>query len=205
MRQGPFDSRTTLVALPPLFTGLPGSRRLQRFKVLLRREMKTAPGVRGPGAEGPGVTGPAVLEAEADQGIRLALPIAILPPHGRDLALGTARLPLLPIDRELLESVRPVGMGLPALDRPRGAAPRDTVLVPARGEQCRADIGAINELLQWRQVFLAEGLVDGFGALGLIDCPVVVCTCVSRWGAVGSHVSLTCTMYPVHCVSHFCR
>jgi len=29
----------------------------------------------------------------------------------------------------------------------------------------------------------------------------VVCTCVSRCGVVGSHVSLTWTMYPVHCVS----
>ena len=42
------------------------------------------------------------------------------------------------------------------------------------------------------------------GALGLIP-EVVVCTCVSRWGAVGSHVSLTCTMYRPSSVSHFWR
>src|SRR4029450_11605993 len=132
--------------------------------------METTPGVRGPGAEGPGVTGPAVLKAEAHERIWFALPIAILPPHGRALALGTACLPLLPIDRELGAIVRPVGMGLPAWDRPRGAAERDAVVVPAGGEQGRADIGAIDEMLPWRQVFLAEGLVDGFGALGLIDC-----------------------------------
>jgi hypothetical protein len=134
LRQGAFDSRTTLVALTPLLTGIPGSGLLERFKMLLRREMEAAPGVRGPGAEGPRVTGPAVLEAEADQGIRLALPIDILPPHGRDLALGTARLPLLPVHRKLGEIVGPVGMGLPPLARPRGAAQRDTVIVPASGE-----------------------------------------------------------------------
>ena len=82
MRERPFDSCTTSVVLPPLLTGIPSSRRLQRFEALLRREMEAAPGVRGPGAEGPGGTGPAVLAAEADQGIRLALPSDILAPHG---------------------------------------------------------------------------------------------------------------------------
>src|SRR5215475_5996942 len=106
----------------------------QRFKVLLRREMETAPGVCGPGAARPGLTGPAVLKAEAHERIRLALPIDILPPDSRNLALGTTRLLLLPIDRELGEIVGPFGMGLPALDRPRGAAERDAVVVPARGE-----------------------------------------------------------------------
>src|SRR6476619_3027707 len=132
--------------------------------------METTPSVRGPGAEGPGVTGTAVLKAEAHERIRFALTIDILPPHGRDLALGTARLPLLPIDRELGEIVGPVSMGLPALDRPRGAAERDAVVVLAGGEQGRAAIGAIDEMLPWCQVFLAQSLVDRFGALGLIDC-----------------------------------
>src|SRR5216683_2436862 len=170
LRQGPFDPRTALVALLPLLTGIPGSSRLQRFKMLLRREMKTAPSVLGPGAEGPGLAGTAVLEAKADQGIGLALPIDVLPPHGRDVALRTVGLPLLPIDRELREIVGPVGMSLPALDRPRGAAERDAVVVPAGGEQGRADIGAIDEMLPWCQVFLAQSLVDGCGALGFIDC-----------------------------------
>jgi hypothetical protein len=77
----PFDHRATLRALLPVFTGIPDPGRLDRFK-LLRRQMEVAPGVLGIGAEGPSATGSAVLEAEADQGIRLALPIAILPPHG---------------------------------------------------------------------------------------------------------------------------
>ena len=82
------------------------------------------------------------------------------------LPCGTARLPLLPIDRELGEIVGPVGMGLPALDRPRGAAQRDPVLVPAGDEQGRADIGAIDEMLPRRQVFRAQGLVDGCRCTG---------------------------------------
>src|SRR4029453_19533251 len=97
--------------------------------------METTPGVRGPGAEGPGVTGPAVLKAEAHERIWFAPPIAILPPHGRALALGTACLPLLPIDRELGEIVSPVGMGLPALDRPRGPGGGEPVAPPAGGGQ----------------------------------------------------------------------
>ena len=100
----------------------------------------------------------------------LALAINVLPPDGRDLALRTAGLPLLPIDRELGEIVGPVGLGLPALDRPRGAAERDAVVVPAGGEQGCADIGAIDEMLPWCQVFRAQSLVDGVGTLGLIDC-----------------------------------
>src|SRR5262249_7718376 len=132
--RAPCDPRRAWVAVPPLRTGIPGSSRLQRFKMLLRREMETAPRVRGPGAEGPGGTGPAVLEAETDQGIRLALPIDILPPHGRDLTLRAPCLLLLPIARALLEVVPPVSMGLPALNRPRGAAERDAVVVPAGGE-----------------------------------------------------------------------
>src|SRR5262245_53111839 len=132
--------------------------------------METTPRVRSPGAEGPGVTGKAVLKAEAHERIRFALTIDILPPHGRALALGTARLPLLPVHRELGEIVGPVGLGLPALDRPRGAAERDAVVVPAGSEQCRADRGTIDEMLPWCQVFRAQGLVDGFGTLGLIDC-----------------------------------
>src|SRR4029434_3757647 len=115
--------------------------------------METAPGVRGPGAEGPGVTGTAVLKAEAHERIRFALTIDILPPHGRDLALGTARLPLLPIDRELGEIVGPVSMGLPALDRPRGAAQGDPVRLLAGDELVRTDIRPIDEMLPRRQVF----------------------------------------------------
>ena len=117
----------------PLLTGIPGSRRLQRFKALLRREMEAAPRLLGPRAQRPGLTGAAILEAEPDDGIRLALAINVLPPDGRDLALRTAGLPLLPIDRELGEIVGPVGLGLPALDRPRGAAERDAVVVLAGG------------------------------------------------------------------------
>src|SRR6476619_7388996 len=132
--------------------------------------METTPSVRGPGAEGPGVTGTAVLKAEAHERIRFALTIDILPPHGRDLALGTTRLLLLPIDRELGEIVGPVGMGLPALDRPRGAAERDAVVVPAGGEQGRADIGTIDEMFLRGQVFLTQSLVDGSRALGFVDC-----------------------------------
>ena len=107
----------------------------------LRREMQAASRVRRPGAERPRGTGPAVLEAEAHERIRFALPIAILAPHGRDLALGAPGLALLPIDRELGEIVGPVGLGLPALDRPCRAAERDAVVISAGGEQGRADRG----------------------------------------------------------------
>ena len=127
------------------------------------------PGVRGPGAEGPGVTGPAVLRLKWTRVYGLALPIAIAPPpRSRPCLWGHARRPNRPA--ELLEIGRPRRYGLASLGPAAWAAPRDTVLVPARGEQCRADIGAIDEMLQWRHVFLAESLVDGFGALGLIDC-----------------------------------
>jgi hypothetical protein len=143
LRQGAFDARTALVALPPLLTGVPGTGLLQRFKVLLRREMEAAPRLRSPGAERPRVAGPAVLEAEAHERIRFALPIDILPPDGRDLTLRAPGLLLLPIDRELGEIVGPLGMGLPPLDRPRGAAQGDPVLLLAGDEPVRADRGAM--------------------------------------------------------------
>ena len=137
------------VAAPPP-TGIPGSRRLQRFQSApATGDGKAAPRLLGPRAQQPGLTGAAILEAEPDDGMRLALAINVLPPDGRDLALRTAGLPLLPIDHELGEIVGPVGLGLPALDRPRGAAERDAVVVPAGGEQGCADIGAIDEMLPW--------------------------------------------------------
>ena len=115
---------------------------------------------------GLGWRGAAILEAEPDdENTGPALAINVLPPDGRDLALRTAGLPLLPIDRELGEIVGPVGLGLPALDRPRGAAERDAVVVPAGGEQGCADISAIDEMLPWCQVFGAQSLVDGVGTL----------------------------------------
>jgi hypothetical protein len=169
LRQGAFDARTALVALQPLLTGIPGTGLLQRFKVLPRREMETAPRLCSPGAERPRVARPAVLEAEAHERRRLALPIDILPPDGRDLALRAPGLLLLPIDRELGEIVGPFGMGLPPLDRPHGATQGDPVLLLAGNEHVRTDLSAIDEMLVWRQVFRAEGLVNGCRALGLID------------------------------------
>ena len=45
------------------------------------------------------------------------------------------------------------------------------------------------------------------GSVHCASCTVagVVCTCVSRCGVAGSHVSLTCTMDPVYCVSRVWR
>ena len=48
-----------------------------------------------------------------------------------------------------------------------GRGARDAVVVPAGGEQGCADIGAIDEMLPWCQVFRAQSLVDGVGTLGL--------------------------------------
>jgi hypothetical protein len=133
---------------------------------VLRREMQGAPRLLGPRAQRPSRTGAAILEAEADNGIRLALTIDILPPDGRDLALRAPGLPLLPVHRELGEIVSPVGLGLPPLDGSRGAAQGDPVLVPTGDEHVRAERGTIDKMLPRRQVFRAQGLVDGGCALG---------------------------------------
>jgi hypothetical protein len=58
---------------------------------------------------------------------------------------------------------------LPPLDGPRGATQGDPVLVLAGDESVRADIGTIDKMLPRRQVFRAEGLMDGGRALGFID------------------------------------
>ena len=170
MRERPFDPGATLIALPSLLTRIPSPGRLDRFKALLRRQMQAAPGLRGPEAQRPGGTGTAVLEAEAHNGRGLALAIAILPPHGRDLALGAVRLPLLPIHRELVQSVGPLSMSLPPLARPCGAAPRAAVVVAAGDEHVRAHIGGINEMFLRREIFLLQGRMDRCGALGRMDC-----------------------------------
>ena len=96
LRERPCAPGATLIALPPLLTGLPGPGRLECFPVLLRRQREAAPGLRGPEAQRPGGTGSTVLETEAAKGRRLALALARLPPPRRDRALGTVRLLLLP-------------------------------------------------------------------------------------------------------------
>src|SRR5262245_10763361 len=108
--------------------------------------MQAAPRLLGSRAQRPGLTGATILEAEAHDGIQLALAINILPPDGRDLALRAPGLPLLPINRELGEIVGPVSMGLPPLDRPRGATQGDPVLFLAGDEHVCADISAIDEM-----------------------------------------------------------
>src|SRR5262245_50746946 len=100
--------------------------------------MQATPRLLRPRTQRPGRTGATVLEAEADDGIGLARAIDILPPDGRDLALRASSLLLRPIHRELGEIVGPVGMGLPPLDRPRGAAQGDTVLLLASDEHVGA-------------------------------------------------------------------
>src|SRR5262245_44457158 len=108
--------------------------------------MQAAPRFLSARAQRPGLTGAAVSDAAAQDGIRLALAIDMLPPDGRDLALRAPGLPLRPIHRERGEIVGPVGMGLPPLDRPRGASQGDPVLLLAGDEHVRADIRAINEM-----------------------------------------------------------
>ena len=44
------------------------------------------------------------------------------------------------------------------------------MIVPAGDEHVRADIGAIDEMLLWCQVFRVQSLMDRLGALGFIDC-----------------------------------
>jgi hypothetical protein len=131
--------------------------------------MQAAPRLLRPRAPRPGRTGAAILEAEAHDGIRLALALNVLPPDSRDLALRTAGLPRRPIDRELGESIGPIGLRLPPLDRPRGAAQGEPVRIPAGDEHGRAERGAIDDMRPRRQVLRAEGRMDGGRALGLID------------------------------------
>jgi len=120
-----------------------------------RREMPAASRVRRPGAERPRGTGPAGLEAEAHERIRFALPIALLAPPGRDLALRAPGLALRPRDRALGAIVGPGGLGVPALARPWRAAQREAVVIAAGGEQGRTDRGAIDEMCLRGQVFRA--------------------------------------------------
>jgi hypothetical protein len=79
------------------------------------------------------------------------------------------------------------------------------MIVPAGDGHVRADRGAIDEMLVWCQVVRVQSLGERLGALGFMTAAVVVWTGVSRWGAVGSQVSLTCTLDPVHGVSHVWR
>ena len=72
-------------------------------------------------------------------------------------------------------------------------------------EQLGTNIGRIDQVL-----LRGHPLVDEACSMGSVHSASwtvagVVYTCVSRWGAVGSHVSLMCTIYPVHCVSRLCR
>src|ERR687885_225152 len=77
LRERPFDPCAPGIALPSLLTGIPGASRLERFPVRPRREQQATPSVRGTETERSCEAGAAVLEAKADDRIRLALPIDI--------------------------------------------------------------------------------------------------------------------------------
>jgi hypothetical protein len=120
-------------------------------------------------------------------------------------ALRTAHLLPLPVHRELLERLGSCDLPLPARTRTRRAPQGDSVLVAAVEQQGRADIGRVDEVLPRRQLLVQEGLLDGSRTRRLMDGGRGRVDVREEGGAVGSQVSLTCTMEPVQDVSRLWR
>jgi len=113
---------------------------------------------------------------------------------------------LVPVHRKLFERISALDLRLPPLARAYGAPQEDALvvaavwtsnseLIEAASTRCSPGARSLSMSACW------------IGAVHCASCTVagVVCTCVSRCGSVGSHVSLTWTMYPVHCVSRLWR
>src|SRR5262252_6013401 len=165
----PFDAGPPLIALLTLLARSPGLCRVQRLILVLGREPQPSPRVLGTGTAGPHRTRPTRMLVEFDNDGATTLPTAMLPPRHRQVALGAAHLVLVPGHRKLLERVRPLDLGLPALAWPYGTPQDDAVFVTAVDEYFRADIGGIHQVFTRRNVLVDQRLLDECGALRFMD------------------------------------
>src|SRR5262252_569482 len=197
----PFDAGALRILRLALRTGIPGPGVGYGRRLSARRKPQPAAPVCGTGARGADRARRTRLGGTLHNDRATALAPSMLPPRRRQVPLGTAHLVVVPVDHKLLGAVRALDLGLPALARTGGTAQDDVLLVAAGDQERCADIRRVDEGLAWRHVLLDERLLDGLRALRLMDRGgrrVHVC---EQMGGVGSHVSLTWTRYPVHCVS----
>ena len=149
----PFDAGPALIEL------------LAFLVVVLGRQAQPSACVFGPGTASPHGTRPTrVLVTFYNDGAT-ALATPMLPPRDRQVALGAAHVLLVPVDGKLINGVRPVHLGLPALAGARGASQEDALVVSAVDEEFRADIRCIDQVFPRRDVLVNQCLLDGRGAL----------------------------------------
>src|SRR5438552_9061720 len=133
----PFDASPPLIQLLALLAGRPGLRRLQRHVLVLGRQSQPSACVFGTGTGRAHGTRPTrVLVTFYNDGAT-ALATPMLPPRDRQVALGAAHVLLVPVDGKLINGVRPVHLGLPALAGARGASQEDALVVSAVDEEFR--------------------------------------------------------------------
>src|SRR5262249_5876765 len=149
-----------LIKLLTLRAGIPGLRRLQRFVLVLGRQSQPSACVFGTGTARPHGTCPTRVLVKFYNDVATALPTPMLPPRHRQVALGAAHLLLVPVDGKLINGVRSIHLGLPALAGACGASQADALVVTAMDEEFRADIGRIDQVLVWRHVLVDECLLD---------------------------------------------
>src|SRR5262249_42003778 len=101
LREGPFDTRTALVAFLALRTRIPRPRSLQRLPLVLGVELDAPRGVLGLCAARTRATGTTVLLRKAHLNIGGLVLVDALGPPGRGLPLRTADLLVLPVDGEI--------------------------------------------------------------------------------------------------------
>src|SRR4029453_1164063 len=140
----PFDAGPPLIPLLALFAGRPDLRRGQRLVLVLGRQPQPPACVLGTGTAGPYGTRPTRVFVKFHNDGATALPTPMLPPRGRQVALGAAYLLLVPGHRELLQGVSAFDLRLPPLAGACGAPQDDALCVAAVDEQLRADIGRID-------------------------------------------------------------
>jgi hypothetical protein len=116
-----FDSRTAFIALRAFVTGIPGAGRLKRLVLRVRRQSETTALLLRLSAEQARGTGTALLRAEGDDDIGMAITRHQLMPTVRGGALGAHHGLVLPIHGEVLDRLGAFYVRLPALDRTRWA------------------------------------------------------------------------------------
>src|SRR6266446_4160821 len=165
----PFDAGPPLIQLLALFAGRPGLRRLQRHVLVLGRQSQPSTCVFGAGTGSSHGTRPTRVLVKFYNDGATALATPMLPPRDRQVALGAAHVLLVPVDGKLVNRVRPIHLGLPALAGARGASQEDALVVTAMDEEFRADIGRIDQVLLRGHVLVDQRLLDGRGALRFMD------------------------------------
>ena len=145
------------------------------------------------------ITMPTVLIGELDTDDRILPSIDPCGPRGTGLAQWTGDLLCFPIDVELTNIIGLLILRLPRAIRGHRPNQLEVELLRAL-HQGRVHIARIDDMFCGASCLSPSARWIGSVIVTSVTAASVVSTCVMTWSVSSSHVSVTCTLYPVQVI-----